>query len=153
MQCNEVQDLIVAGSLDALTKQHLESCPACNSLARDAESLRGGLALLAQDVPPEPSWGFAARVLRHLDDAPARFMEPLEFIGRRAVLAAGALAMSVMMALALSTSLAPRSDAQREFVWSRAESTESAETLLAGGVDESEEVSLLPVSTNGGDSR
>jgi hypothetical protein len=80
-------------------------------------------------------------------------LEPLEIIGRRAVLAAGALAMTVMMALALSSSGPLRGERSGAFSLSRAEATESAETLLAGGVDENEEINLLPVSLNGGDSR
>ena len=155
MRCNEVHELIVAGSLTAPAQEHLDACPQCQSFARDEESLRAGFELLAKNEVPEPSWGFAARVLRGLDAAPARMFEPLEIIGRRAVLAAGALAMTVMMALALalSSSGPPREGRQGAFSLSRAESTETAETLLAGGVDENEEINLMPVSVNGGDSR
>lgn len=153
MRCNEVQELMVAGSLNGPAQEHLAACPQCRSFARDAESLDAGFALLAQDAAPEPSWGFAARVLRGLDETPARMFEPLEFIGRRAVLAAGALAMTVMMALALSSSGPLRGERPGTFALSSVESTETAETLLAGGVDENEEISLLPVSMNGGDSR
>ena len=155
MRCNEVHELIVAGSLTVPAQEHLNACPPCQSFARDEESLRAGFELLAKNEVPEPSWGFAARVLRGLDEAPARMFEPLEIIGRRAVLAAGALAMTVMMALALalSSSGPPREGRQGAFSLSRAESTETAETLLAGGVDENEEINLMPVSVNGGDSR
>ena len=90
-------------------------------------------------------------MLRGLGEAPARMLEPLEIIGRRAVLAAGALAMTVMMALALSSSGPLRGERSGAFSLSRAEATESAETLLAGGVDENEEINLLPVSLNGGE--
>ena len=153
MRCNEVQELIFGGSLTAPAQSHLDACPQCRALAREAESLDAGFALLAQDAVPEPSWGFASRVLRGLGEAPARMLEPLEIIGRRAVLAAGALAMTVMMALALSSSGPLRGERTGTFALSSVESTETAETLLAGGVDENEEINLLPVSLNGGDSR
>jgi len=153
MRCNEVHELIVAGSLTALAQEHLDACPQCQSFARDEESLRAGFELLAKNEVPEPSGGFAARVLRGLDEAPARMFEPLEIIGRRAVLAAGALAMTVMMALALSSSGPLREGRQGAFSLTRGESAETVEILLAGGVDENEEINLMPVSVNGGDSR
>ena len=153
MRCNEVHELIVAGSLTAPAQAHLDACPPCQSFARDEESLRAGFELLAKNEVPEPSWGFAARVLRGLDAAPARMFEPLEIIGRRAVLAAGALAMTVMMALALSSSGPLREGRQGAFSLTRGESAETVEILLAGGVDENEEINLMPVSVNGGDSR
>jgi hypothetical protein len=153
MRCNDVHELIFGGSLTAPAQEHLDACPQCRALAREAESLNAGFALLAQDAVPEPSWGFASRVLRGLNEAPSRMLEPLEIIGRRAVLVAGALAMTVMMALALSSSGPLRGERTGTFALSSVESTETAETLLAGGVDENEEINLLPVNVNGGDSR
>jgi len=153
MRCKDVQEIIIEESLHPSAREHLAACPQCQSFARDAESVQAGLELLARDVVPEPSWGFAARVLRGLDESPARIFEPLETIGRRAVLVAGAVAMTVMMVLALSSSGPVRAGDQGTFSLSRADSSESVETLLAGGVEENEEINLLPVSTNGGDSR
>ncbi len=153
MRCSEVQGMIVSVALNAAAREHLLSCTQCQAYARDSESLETGLALLAQDTLPEPSWGFAARVLRRLDEAPERIWEPFEAIGRRVVILASALAMTVVVVLALSSSGPLRSGGQQTFSWTRADATYSAETLLAGGVDENEDVNLLPVSANGGDSR
>jgi hypothetical protein len=153
MRCKDVQEIIIEGALDRAAREHLAACPQCQSFARDTESVQAGLELLAQDVVPEPSWGFAARVLRGLDESPARVFEPLETIGRRAVYLAGAVAMTVMMVLALSSSGPLRGRSQGTFSLSRADSSESVETLLAGGVDENDEINLLPVSTMGGESR
>jgi hypothetical protein len=153
MQCNEVQDLIVAGTLNGSLQEHLETCAQCRAFARDAELFEAGLTLLAKEAAPDPSWGFSARVLRRLDESSSRVLEPFESIGRRAVLLAGALAMTVVMVMALSSSGPLRSGSQQAVSWTRGESTESAETLLAGGVEETEEINLLPVSVNGGDSR
>jgi hypothetical protein len=153
MRCKDVQEIIIEGALGQSAREHLAACPQCQSFARDAESVQAGFELLARDVVPEPSWGFAARVLRSLDESPARVWESLETIGRRAVYFAGAVAMTVMMVLALSNSGPVRGRSQGTFSLSRADSSESAETLLAGGVDENDDINLLPVSTAGGESR
>lgn len=154
MRCKEVQESIVDGNPSAPAHEHLAACLECQALARDAEALQAGLKLLANDhdTLPEPSWGFAGRVLARLDESPARLFEPLEVIGRRAVYAAGLLAMTVMMVLALSKS-GPVRGSQETFSLTRAESSDTAEVLLAGGVDEYEELNVLPVNLNGGDSR
>ncbi|MBI4164758.1 MAG: hypothetical protein HY508_03370 [Acidobacteria bacterium] len=152
MRCKDVQENIIEGSLDQLAREHLAACARCQSFARDAETVQAGFELLATDVVPEPSWGFAARVLRGLDESPARVFGSLETIGRRAVLAAGVVAMTVMMVLALSSTGPVRGRGQGSFSLARADSSESLETLLAGGVDEYEEINLLPVSAMGGES-
>ena len=97
MNCKEVQDGIVDGNMSPLAHAHLAECTSCQAVAHDAEALHAGLKLLAADAPPEASWGFAGRVLARLDEKPTRFFEPLEVIGRRAVFAAGALAMTLLM--------------------------------------------------------
>jgi hypothetical protein len=149
MRCADIQDRIIEGRLEAGDREHLAACAECAAMARDAETLAAGLHLLAQEAAPEPSWGFSERVLRRLGEAPARFFEPLEVIGRRAVFAAGLLAATVLMVVTLSnpTSLRERLDA------SFSNSTESSEVLLAGGVDESEDLSVFPDGSMGGDSR
>lgn len=153
MRCEKIQQNIIEESLDRAAREHLAVCPQCQSFARETESLQAGFKLLAQDSAPEPSWGFAARVLRRLEESPAALFEPLESIGRRAVYAAGAVAMTVMMALALSSSGPVREENSGTFSLSHGENSETVETLLAGGVDENEEMNLLPVGMNEGDSR
>ena len=153
MRCKEVQDGIVDGNLSPLAHAHVADCPECQAAARDAEGLHAGLKLLAADAPPEPSWGFAGRVLVRLDEKPARFFEPLEVIGRRAVLAAGVLATTLLMLAAFSTGGTTGGDARGSFSLTRNGASETAEVLLAGGVDEYEELNVLPDIVNGGDQR
>ena len=152
MRCNDVQGRLMEGTMDAPANEHLAACPECRSFAGRVESLQTGFKFLAQEVAPEPSFGFAARVLRRLEDSPKSIFGPLEVIGRRAVLAAGAVAMTVMLALAISSS-SPLRGGGEAFSFARADSSETLETLLAGGVEENEEMSLLPVSVNGADPR
>jgi hypothetical protein len=149
MRCADIQDRIIEGRLEAGDREHLAACAECAAMARDAETLAAGLHLLAQEAAPEPSWGFSERVLRRLGESPARFFEPLEVIGRRAVLAAGLLAASVVIVLTLSSPASLRERIEASF----SSSSESSEVLLAGGVDESEDLSILPDASMGGDSR
>lgn len=153
MRCQDIQENIIEGTMDAAASEHAASCAECRSFASAHEKLRAGLALLARDATPEPSWGFAQRVVRRLGEVPASVFEPLELIGRRAVLAAGALAMTVMLALAISSSSPLRDGGSSGLSFARADASESVETLLAGGVEENEEMSLLPVSLNGAEPR
>ena len=150
MRCQEVQDHIIGGTLDASAREHLAACPNCASFAVENTKLAEAFAALAKVEAPEPSWGFADRVLRRLDESPAGFFEPLEVIGRRAVYAAGLVAMTVVMLLTLSSNATLSESAER---FRGGDSVESAEILLAGGVDEVEEVNVLPENWNGGNSR
>ena len=152
MRCKEVRELIVDGNMSAPAQAHLAICEGCRALARDAGVLDAAFKLLAEDAIPEPSWGFAGRVLARLNESPARLFDPLEVIGRRAVYAAGVLAMTVMMVLVLSKS-GPVRGTQGTFSLRQSEHSYSAEVLLAGGVDVSEEANVLPVALNGGDLR
>lgn len=152
MRCNEAQERLVEGSTDAPVGEHLAGCAECRSFAGSVESLQTGFKLLAQEATPEPSIGFAARVLRHLEESPKFVFEPLEVIGRRAVFAAGAVAMTIMMALALSSS-GPIRGTGSAFSMVQGDSSETVETFLAGGVEENEEMSVLPLSVNGAESR
>ncbi len=151
MRCKDIQEDIIEGALDSAAREHLAACAECRSFACAYEDLRAGLTFLASEAAPEPSWGFTDRVLRRLDEVPARVFEPLELIGRRAVYAAGAFAMTVMLALAISSPGPLRGG--ETFSLARAESPDTVETLLAGGVEENEELSLLPVATNGAEPR
>lgn len=153
MNCKEVQDGIVDGNLSALAHAHLADCPECQAVARDAEALTAGLKLLAADAPPEPSWGFAGRVLARLDETPSRFFEPFEVIGRRAVFAAGALAMTLLMLAVFSIGGTLGGDAGGSLALTRNGASDTADVLLAGGVDEYEELNVIAELVNGGDPR
>lgn len=109
MRCEDVREKIEAlweEELPAEVRQHLAGCPACEACARDARLVRAGLRVLAEDVAPEASLGFATRLLRQLDaksqdEAAAAF---LERVGKRFVYAAALLTLGLLLALALPAS-------------------------------------------------
>ena len=67
MRCDDVQEKIVDGQPEALIREHLAACAECRAFARDWQQLQAGLRSLSGETAPEPSWGFAARVLRRID--------------------------------------------------------------------------------------
>jgi anti-sigma factor RsiW len=108
MRCEEVHRIFVedwSEEISAPVREHLAGCPACGTLAREYGLLRAGLRALAAQPAPEPSWGFATRVLRRLeetrDEASGEF---LERAGRRVVYATCILALTLLLALVLPSS-------------------------------------------------
>jgi anti-sigma factor RsiW len=110
MRCGKVRKrlLEVAGeALPAELAGHVATCPACRSYARDWQGLQTGLSGMASEPVPEPTLGFAVRMLRRLQEARAeeRSVEAfLERAGRRSV--SVALLATLLLILAL---LVPRS--------------------------------------------
>ena len=49
-------------------REHLRGCPECAAYLQRWERVQGGLTLLAEQQPPDPSFGFAQRVTRNLQD-------------------------------------------------------------------------------------
>lgn len=80
--------------------RHLVQCPACAAYRRDLGLIRAGLHLLKYEAVPEPSVGFAERLVRQLSQAPS-VTEFLERVGRRFVYAALVLTSLVLLALAM----------------------------------------------------
>jgi anti-sigma factor RsiW len=60
----------------AAVQEHLLACASCAAYSQRWEKLRGGLRRVAEQAPPDPSFGFAQRVARSLRDG--------SFIGRLA---------------------------------------------------------------------
>jgi anti-sigma factor RsiW len=91
--------------IPAAVREHLAGCPACGALAREYGLLRAGFRALAAEPGPEPSWGFAVRVLRRLEESPEEEgAEFLERAGRRVVYATCILALTLLLALVLPSS-------------------------------------------------
>jgi hypothetical protein len=149
MHCEDVREAIVDGELHEGARQHLTVCADCRSLARDREILKAGWETLAKEAAPEPSWGFAARVLRRLDESAAEEMEFFERVGRRVVYAASVVAAVVLMALALPGSGPLRGTASAELSLASAATSTTAAVLFTGEIDESDEMIPLPVAVNG----
>ena len=103
MRCRKLRKLIVAeGAVRSPEiEDHLANCPECTAYARDWERLQSAMRRLAEEPVPEPSIGFAARLVRQLPNAAAaRERElSLERTGRRFVF--GGLLAALLLALGL----------------------------------------------------
>jgi len=98
-------------------REHLRQCAACAEYARDWQTVRAGMDLLSMEPEPEPMIGFAARVLRRLEEStsalPSR-EELLERAGRRMVYATLFVVLALALVLVLPTSGPVRAQASTE---------------------------------------
>lgn len=107
MRCKDVKAILEGapeGALSAPLQEHLSVCPDCREARKDLWLLRAGFRALAQELPPEASIGFSARVIRRLGravESGGATAEFIERIGRRFVLAGLLLTMSLLLAFAL----------------------------------------------------
>jgi anti-sigma factor RsiW len=107
MRCEEIREILEERGAEALgaVRTHLESCAGCAAYARDWETVRQGFELVRAETAAEPSLGFAARLMRRLDESqPFLTQEFFEAVGRRFVPATFALALLALLALALPSS-------------------------------------------------
>ncbi len=106
MRCDDIRERIDAlweGNQPAEVGEHLAQCAACSRYLRDLRLVRSGLALWRQEAVPEPSLGFAERLVRQLGEV-ARAPSVADFferVGRRVVYATLALTLLVLLGLAL----------------------------------------------------
>jgi hypothetical protein len=107
MGCDEVRNTILEGwdgEVAGSAREHLAGCAACQAFARRHRLLRAGFGALAAEPPREPSWGFATRVMRRLEEAAVQRSvaeEFLERVGRRVVYVTCVLALMLVLALTL----------------------------------------------------
>ena len=126
MRCDQVRQTLEDGgeSYPALVLDHLRQCPWCAAYERDWRWVRTGMAALAREAAPEPSWGFASRVLRRLDEGqfPLRLVDDFfETAGRRVVYFTFLLAMVLLLAIALPSSGPVRGRRVRDVSWPQTE--------------------------------
>ncbi|HUY13514.1 MAG TPA: hypothetical protein VMX16_07785 [Terriglobia bacterium] len=126
MRCDQVRQNLEDGgeAYPVLVLDHLRQCPPCASYERDWRWVRSGMVALAQEAGPEPSWGFASRVLRRLDEVlpPLRLMDDFfETAGRRVVYFTFLLAMLLLLAIALPSTGPLRGHRGRDVSWPRPE--------------------------------
>jgi predicted anti-sigma-YlaC factor YlaD len=106
MHCELIReglDNLWEGEATAEVRQHLAQCAACASYYRDVRLVRAGLRLWKLEDAPEPSLGFAERLVRQLSDlskAPS-MADFFEQVGRRFVYATFVLTCLALLALAL----------------------------------------------------
>ncbi|MBZ5515858.1 MAG: hypothetical protein LAN62_13640 [Acidobacteriia bacterium] len=128
MRCKDARAILIGNEADkasAALLEHVAACPSCQAYARDAEGLRGGFRAFAREAVPEPSWGFAARVLRRLDELEERGRRAnfLELVGRRVVYAAGVLTLLLILALVLPASGPLRGPTTAQLYWAQPDAT------------------------------
>ncbi|HEV2351205.1 MAG TPA: hypothetical protein VG028_15310 [Terriglobia bacterium] len=110
MRCKDVKAILEVtpeGLLPAPIQEHLSACADCREVRRDQGLVRAGFRFLAQEPPPQASFGFSARVIRRLGsavDSGGATAEFIERIGRRFVLAGLLLTMTLLLAFALPSS-------------------------------------------------
>jgi hypothetical protein len=153
VRCKNAQDILISGGADARVTEHLQVCPVCQAFARDCENLQEGWHALAARPAPEPSWGFAQRVLRRLQELPARAGADENFferVGRRVVYAASVLALILLIALALPSSGPLRGPTPMEITMAQSERLGGAVAVFAEDVADSPEVNPRPIDPKGG---
>lgn len=124
MRCEDARAMLVegeGGERPAALREHVAVCPACQSYAREADDLHAGFLALAAEPGPQPSWGFAARLIRRLGELEerGRGADFLELVGRRVVYAAGLLTLLLLLALVLPSSGPLRGPATSELYWAQ----------------------------------
>lgn len=139
MHCGEVKEILETGTgWTAALRQHLKDCAACATAARDAARLQAGFAVLRAEQTPEPSWGFAERVVRRLGQAAEQGFgqEFFERAGRRVVYATLVVTLMALLGLALPASGPLRGSSQPTALFSQPESSvDSQEQILGVGSD------------------
>lgn len=106
MKCQEARAYICSGEEAPAPEllRHAETCPECRRYLAGLKLSRSGLQLLSLELPPEPSIGFAQRLVRQLDSPETRRKlgdEVLVRAGRRFALASLLAMLLVLMGLVL----------------------------------------------------
>jgi len=106
MRCHDVREQLEnlwESEAPAEVRQHLAQCSACREYYRDLRLVRGGFRLLKAEEVPQPSLGFAERLIRRLGELsqPPSVADFFESVGRRFVYATLTLTFIIRRALAL----------------------------------------------------
>jgi hypothetical protein len=106
MRCDDLRerlDSLWESELSPEARQHLAQCAACERYMRDLRLVRAGFRVLRREPAPEPSLGFAERLVRRLGELskPPSVGEFFERVGRRFVYATLVLTFLLFLALAL----------------------------------------------------
>jgi anti-sigma factor RsiW len=108
MRCEEAQIILEERGWEeapGAVRTHVAACSECAAYVRDWAAMRRAFDSLRAEPVAEPSLGFAARLRRHLEQAPAPLVQDLlEIAGRRFVEATSVLALVALLALALPSS-------------------------------------------------
>jgi predicted anti-sigma-YlaC factor YlaD len=122
MRCDDFRVMLEeerADALPELLRAHLEKCAECRAYAEDWSRLSEAFRAVAAEPLPEPTIGFAERLLRRLASSSGAERAATEFVervGRRVALATMLLAMLTLLALGLPTSGPVREPASAEMM-------------------------------------
>ncbi len=158
MRCEEVRTIleeVPTGGLASPVREHLAMCRDCSAYARDWRLVSAGLRELSREPVPEASWGFAACVVRRIEEATALLQprpESLERVGRRFVYAMLMLTLVFLLGLLLPSSGPLRSPAAAEYYLVRPE-TVSARAEIALGEEDPDLQRAMQVTFTGGSER
>ena len=158
MRCEEVRAILEempTGGFPSPVREHLEACRVCAAYARDWRLVAAGLHELSREPVPEASWGFAARVVRRIEEAtaiPQPRPEFVEQVGRRFVYATLMLTLVLLLGLLLPSSGPLRSPAADDYYLVRPESV-SARADIALGEEFSDLQQAMPLTFTGGSER
>jgi hypothetical protein len=117
MRCGQVRKTVMeeTGIRSAAVQEHLRTCRSCSAYLRQWDVLESGFQGLAAQAAPEPSVGFARRVVRSLPDpGVAGRMIDLSLVraGRRFVYAALTTALLLVLGLLVPASGPVRSPSE-----------------------------------------
>jgi hypothetical protein len=157
MTCDDVRAILEETGERAAPEgvlAHLSSCATCAEWLKDWRTMTEGFRLLAQDVGPEPSWGFAERVVRRLDDSvdPLRgAVDLIERAGRRVVWATFAMTLAAVLALIVPSSGPVRAASEPEYllVQPQSASGQNEQILDVDNVDDSASQAVQPAAPSG----
>jgi len=152
MHCKELRervDELWAEELSPEVREHLARCRACEGYLHKVRLLRAGLLVLAEEPAPEPSVGFAARLVRALGEATeGRAAEEfLERVGRRFVYATSILTLITLLALILPPSGPVRAPATANLLVPQPEVITAGLDPIGGDLQDPQE--LPPVDLSG----
>ncbi len=109
MHCDAVREILEEVSPSEISgpvREHLTRCANCAAHARQWRLVNAGFQVLKEETTPEPTLGFAARLVRRLDEAhmPSPAEAFLERVGRRVLYATLLMTFALLLALALPSS-------------------------------------------------
>ena len=158
MRCEEVWTILEeepTAELSPPVREHLKVCRACAAYARDWRLVAAGLHELSREPVPEASWGFAARVVRRIEEATAILRPRPEFVeqvGRRFVYATLMLTLVLLLGLLLPSSGPLRGPAATEYYLVRPEVV-SARADITLGEEFPDLQEAMPLTFTGGSER
>jgi len=145
MDCKELREMVSelwGEELPAEAREHLSQCAACERFWLDARLAQAGFRALAEEAAPEPSLGFASRLVRRLlewERTGAR-SEFFETVGRRFVYATLALTLALLLSLVLPTSGPVRGVAGADFLGLQSSTQLSQPDVIGGDLSDPHDV-------------